>query len=247
MTYISLGKRMMTGCVCLGLLTAPLVLVQHSAQAATQTSASSKAEVRKLLYELTTNRNQYARARAATELGIIADPEALEQLHKSLVTDLSTQVRMTSANAIARINHKASGKRLLQALIVNRGRTDAQIAIIRALGDMKENSRDLVPAILQLLRSPSPFIREVAVESLWKIRDPRASKYLVRLLKTEKELVVKLTLCNVIADFKEPTSIPVLKKISKKADEPADVRTLAKDALEKLEEMGIEAAPEVVH
>jgi HEAT repeat protein len=241
MTYTSLGKHLISGCVCLVVMGAPTVLLQAPVQADTQTSAAQKAEVQYLLKELTTNRNEFARARAATELGIIGATGALEQLHKSLVTDLSTQVRMTSASAIARINQKSSGKRLLQALVINRGRTDAQIAIVRAIGDMKSNSRDLVPAVLQILRSPSPFLREAAVEALWKIDDKSVSKYLIRLLKTEDDLMVQLTLCNVIADFKDPASIPLLEKITKTADRHVDVRNLAQEALDKLDAMGIQA------
>jgi HEAT repeat protein len=241
MTYTSLGKHLISGGVCLAFLGMPGVMLQAPVQAAPQISAVEKAEVKRLLLVLTTDRNQYVRARAATELGMIADPSALEQLHTSLVKDLSTQVRMNSASAIARVNQKSSAKRLLQALLANRGRTDAQIAIIRALGDMRGNSRDLVPALLQLLRSPSPFIREAAVEALWKIGDKKVSKYLVKLLKTEEDTMVKMTLCSTIADYKDPNSIPVLEKISKQADQPVDIRALAQEALDKLSEMGVEA------
>lgn len=239
MTYISFGQCITLGCVCLGLLIAPATLQLSQVQAAPQRSAAEQAEIRTLLKELRINRNQYVRAKAAKELGLIGATEALEQLHESLITDLSTQVRINSAAAIARINQKSSAKRLLQALVVNRGRTDVQIAIVSALGDMRQNARDLVPAILQLLRSPSPFIREAAVEALWKIGDRRVSKYLVRLLKNETEIVVKLTLCAVLPDFRDPTAMPILDKLARKADEPADVRGQAREAYEKMEEMGL--------
>lgn len=243
MAYISFGKRIVTGCVCLSLLAIPWVLHTSQVQAAHQLSASEQAEVRFLLTDLRSNRNQYARAKAAKELGLIGATEALEQLHTSLTEDLSTQVRINCAAAIARINQKPSGRRLLRALITNRGRTDVQIAIVTALGDMRQNARDLVPAILQLLRSPSPFIREAAVEALWKIGDRNVSKYLVKLLKTETEIVVKLTLCTVLPDFRDPAAMPLLQKLARKADEPADVRGQAQEAYDKMEEMGFIPPP----
>lgn len=194
-----------------------------------------------LIQQMVTNKNPYDRALAARELGILRDPKALTRLHDSLLNDTSTQVRISCANAIARINNKASVKRLLAALPVNRGRTDAQLAIIRALGDMKENSREQVPVIVRFLRSPNPFVREATVDALWKIRDYSVSKYLVRLLKIEQETTVKLTLVRLIPDFKDGSAIPVLKDLLKRKEEHADVKALAEDALIKLEEMGITA------
>ncbi|PKL76171.1 MAG: hypothetical protein CVV27_11615 [Candidatus Melainabacteria bacterium HGW-Melainabacteria-1] len=145
---------------------------------------------------------------------------------------------------MARINRKSSINKLLQAIPANRGRTDAQIAIIRALGDMKDNALETVPVLVRFLKSPSPFVREATVEALWKIRpsDPRVVVVLNHLLATEAELPVKLTLTSVIADFRSQDSIPILQKITKRAQENVDVKNLAQDALDELEAMGIETA-----
>lgn len=198
---------------------------------------------RYLLQQLVTNKSPYDRAKAARELGLLMDSKALTRLHDSLLNDTSTQVRISAANAIARINNKASVKRLLAALTVNRGRTDVQLAIIRALGDMKENSREQVPVIVRFLRSPNPLVREATIDALWKIRDYSVSKYLVRLLKVESETTVKLTLVRIIPDFKDPNAIPVLLEVLKRKEENADVKALAEDALVKFEQMGITAPP----
>lgn len=212
------------------------------------------------LEELRSNRVPGQRGQAAKLLGIIGDPKALPQLEKTLISDTNTDVRRAAANAIARINQKSSIPRLLEAISINRGRTDVQLAIIQALGDMGDNSRDIVPVMVKFLRSPSPFVREATVEALWKItahvtvdqlKDPQAyaqmdaqrkkvAHLLNQLLKTEDELVVKLTLTSEIADFRDPETIPILKKIVDKANEHVDVRSLARDALDKLEEMGVE-------
>jgi HEAT repeat protein len=243
MTYIPLGKRMITGCVCLALAGIPLVFQSQSAQAATQSSASNLAEVNHFLMELRSNRNHYSRAKAATELGLLGHPAALEQLHISLISDMSEQVRINAVGAIARINQKKSVHRLWNAMLVNRKRTDVQIAIVVAIGDMGKNSTDMVPRILQLLNSPNMFMREAAIDALWKIGDHRASKYLVRLLKKESEITVKVTLCRILPDFKDPQAMPVLEKLSRNPEEKPDVRALAQEALDKMEEMGLKAPP----
>ncbi len=191
------------------------------------------------LNDLRTNRNPNVRARAASYLGVLKNPKALDALHSSLVSDVSEQVRINSANAIARINSKPSAKKLLQAIGSNRGKTDVQIAIIRALGDMRSNTKEFVPVIMRFLRSPSPYVREAVVEALWKIQDPRSVKVMNALIDREKELVVKLTLMRYIADFKSPESIPLLRKRARDPKEHLDVRSLARDAIDKLEAMGL--------
>lgn len=207
-------------------------------QAQQASKASDEADYQRFIHVLTHERNRWERARAATQLGIQGDARALPQLHKSLVTDISDQVRINSANAIARINKKASVTKLLRAIPVNRGKTDVQLSIIRAIGDMKDNARDVVPVLIRFLRSPSPYIREATIEALWKIREPRLkiSKIFNRLLEQEEELVVKLTLVGYIADFRDPDSLPILEKIAAKSNEHVDVKTLARDAIEKLEQ-----------
>lgn len=196
-------------------------------------------EIKRFLTALQTERNEWERARAATWLGVLEADEALEQLHKSLTSDVSNQVRINASNAIARINKKASVKKLVAAIPDNRGRTDVQLSIIRALGDMKTNASEAIPVLVRFLRSPSPYVREATVEALWKIRDPRVVGVLNRLLEQEKELVVKLTLTSVIADFRSPDSVTILENIVKRANEHVDVKTNARDALDKLAQMGL--------
>lgn len=196
-------------------------------------------EIKRFLKALQTERNEWERARAATWLGVLEADEALEQLHKSLTSDVSNQVRINAANAIARINKKSSIKKLVAAIPDNRGRTDVQLSIIRALGDMKTNAAEAIPVLVRFLRSPSPYVREATVEALWKIRDPRVVDVLNRLLEHEKELVVKLTLTSVIADFRSPDSVTILENITKRANEHVDVKTNARDALDKLAQMGL--------
>ncbi len=191
------------------------------------------------LYVLTHERNGWERARAATQLGILGDPVALEQLHKSLLSDTQPQVRINSANAIARINRKSSSKKLLQALPVNRGKTDVQLAIIRAVGEMGSNSKEYTPVIMRFLKSPNPYVREVTVEALVNINDSRAVPVLNKLLEIEEELVVKLTLTKLIVKFKSASSIPILEKIASRQKEHMDVKALARDSLDKLAEMGV--------
>lgn len=190
--------------------------------------------------DLKTNRNPNIRARAASYLGVLKDPAALPSLHQSLISDIDEQVRMNAANAIARINQKASAKKLLQAIRANRSKTDVQIAIIRALGNMPDHSREYLSVITNFLRSPNPYIRETVVEALWHIRDPRSVRVMNLLIEREKELVVRLSLMKYIADFKSPASIPLLKKVAANSKEHLDVRSLARDAIDKLEAMGLE-------
>lgn len=204
-----------------------------------QAQESKAEEVRYFLNNLKTERNEWERAHAATWLGILGAEETLEQLHKSLVADVSNQVRINAANAIARINKKSSVKKLLAAIPTNRGRTDVQLSIIRALGDMKSNATEAVPVLIRFLRTPSPYVREATVEALWKIRDPRVIEVLNRLLEQEQELVVKMTLTSVIADFRSPDSIPILEAVSQRANENVDVKANARDALEKMAQMGL--------
>lgn len=230
----------------LGVFTAALFcygtgqLVFETLPAQAQVKKETRAqEIQRFLKALQTERNEWERARAATWLGVLEADEALEQLHKSLTSDVSNQVRINASNAIARINKKASVKKLVAAIPDNRGRTDVQLAIIRALGDMKEHSVDAIPVLVRFLRTPSPYVREATVEALWKIRDPRVTDVLNRLLEQEQELVVKLTLTSVIADFRSPESVAILERITKRANEHVDVKANARDALEKLAQMGL--------
>ena len=217
-------------------------------------------EVKRYIQVLQTERVPGERGQAAKLLGMLEDPIALDVLHKALISDTNTDVRRACANAIARINQKSSVPRLLEAIKLNRGRTDVQLAIIQALGDMGETTRDVVPVIVTFLRSPSPFVREATVEALWKItatipadklKEPRSysemakqrdkvSRVLNSLLSTEKELNVLLTLTSLIADFRDPASVPILTKVSENKKAHVDVQSLARDALEKLEHMGVE-------
>ena len=225
-----------------------------------QDMQNKEQEMRRYIKVLQTERVPGERGQAAKLLGMIGDARALDALHKSLISDTNTDVRRASANAIARINKKSSVSLLLDAIKLNRGRTDVQLAIIQALGDMGDNSRDIVPVLVSFLRSPSPFVREATVEALWKItaiipsdksKDSRAyselatqrgkvSHVLNALLSSEDEINVKLTLVSKLADFRDPASIPVLKKVSESSKEHVDVRSLARDALEKLDAMGVE-------
>lgn len=234
----------------------PMVITpQPLAYAAEMTAAQKNALMKKYMKALHTERNQYNRAKAAKELGILGDARALPQLHKTLVTDVSPQVRINSAYAIGRINQKSSVKKLLMALGQQKGiksnQVDVLLAIIQAIGDMGEAVRldrlkgketytidsHTVSSLRRLLGQPSPFIREAAVESLWKIRDYSVSKSLIYLLATEAELIVKLTLVQYIADFKDARAIPVLDRLIKDPKEHIDVKAMAQDAKDKLEIM----------
>lgn len=199
----------------------------------------TRAEALKFLKVLKTERNQWERAQAAKWLGILADPIALDQLHASLVSDTSPQVRINSANAIARINQKSSVKKLLQAIAPNRGKTDVQLSIIRALGNMRKNSLEVVPVMVNFLKSPSPHVREATVEALWKIGDLRVAPILNKLMEKEEDLSVKMTLAKVLPDFKNPASLAVLEKVAARTNENLDVKALARDAVDKMLEMGI--------
>lgn len=203
--------------------------------------AASKAEVSKYLKQLQTNPSQWVRAEAARQLGILREASVLPQLHKSLLQDISKQVRINSANAIALINKKSSVPQLMASIKPNNGKTDVQLAIIRALGDMRSHSLSEVPTLVRFLKSPNQFVREATVEALWKIRpkDPRVINVLNKLLEEERELVVKLTLANVIADFKNPQTAEVLVKVLKRTDENVDVRALAQESLDKLVAAGV--------
>ena len=218
-------------------------MIHVPVQAASMSMSQKTNLLNKYMKSLKTERNQYNRAKAAKELGILGDPRALEQLHRSLVTDVSPQVRINSAYAIGRINKKSSVKPLLRSLAKQKGlksnQVDVLLAIIQAVGDMGKNARDkhTISSIKRLMRSPSPFIREAAIESLWKIRDYSVSPALVYLLATENELIVKLTLTQYIADFKDGNAIPVLERMLKDPKEHIDVKAMAQDALDKLSMM----------
>lgn len=217
--------------------TGQLVYLPESAPA----HAAENAGVATHLKELKTNPSQWTRAEAARQLGILRSKSALSQLHSSLIKDISKQVRINSANAIARINEKSSVPKLMEAIKLNSGKTDVQLAIIRAVGDMRNHSLETVPTLVRFLRSPNQFVREATVEALWKIRpkDPRVIHVLNTLMEEEDSLVVKLTLANVIADFKDPSTGPVLVKVLKRTDEHVDVRGLAQESLDKLVAMGV--------
>lgn len=220
-------------------------------QAPAYAAPAMNAQVQQNLKELRTNTNPFLRTNAAQQLGIILAaphpvvPEVLDQLHKTLISDTNMLVRIAAANAIARINQKSSVDKLMAAIPTNRGKADVQLAIIRALGDMRQNSLSTVPTLVRFLRSPNEFVREQTVDALWKIRpkDPRVARALNQLLAQEEELVVKLTLTIVIADFRSAESIPVLQKIVKNTDERLEVKALAQEALDKLAAMGIKAPP----
>lgn len=228
----------------LGVLTAALIIYGPGQFVHISLSAEAKTpyktmNAKQYLYVLTHERNSSERAQAATQLGILGDAAALEQLHKSLLSDTQLQVRINSANAIARINKKPSVKKLLQALSVNRGKTDVQLAIIRAIGNMGSNSKEYTPVVMRFLKSPNPYVREVTVEALVNIQDSRALPVLNKLLEIEQELVVKLTLTKLIVNFKSASSIPILEKIALRPKEHMDVKALARDSLDKLAEMGV--------
>lgn len=227
------------GVIAAGLLFGALPPMTAPSYAKDTSRIPQKQKLDAYLNDLQTNRDPNVRARAASYLGILKDAEALPALHKSLVSDVEEQVRINAANAIARINRKASVKQLLQAIRPNRGKTDVQISIIRALGDMGDNSKEYLTVITNFLRSPSPYIREAVVEALWKIRDPRSTRIMNGLVEREKELVVRLSLMKYIADFKSPDSIPLLQKVADNPREHVDVRSLARDAIDKLEAMGL--------
>lgn len=222
--------------VCLG--TSPFMATPTFAKDMSRVPQKQKLD--SYVNDLQTNRDANVRARAASYLGVLKDPEALPALHQSLITDVDDQVRMNAANAIARINQKSSAKKLLQAIRPNRSKTDIQIAIIRAMGNMPEHSREYLSVITNFLRSPNPYIREAVVEALWKIRDPRSVRVMNLLVEREKELVVRLSLMKYIADFKSPASLPLLRKVAASSKEHLDVRSLARDAIDKLEAMGLE-------
>lgn len=199
--------------------------------------------------DLSTDRSFQNRGRAAIELGVYGHPKALEALHKSLNHDVSSQVRIAAANAIARINSKDSIPKLILSLKMNniRSRRDVQLAIIRGFGEMGANSKGIVHRIMRLLKSKNAFVREATVEALWKIsketNDYSVGIYLIRLLKIEKDLSTKLMITSIISDFENPKAFAVLQAMIDNPEEKDRLKELAHEQIKKLEEKGFDPPP----
>ncbi|MDX1967662.1 MAG: HEAT repeat domain-containing protein [Planctomycetaceae bacterium] len=128
--------------------------------------------------------NVQIRQRAVDALGEIANPAALDRLIVTLRADSATEVRMAAAKALGQFKSAKALKSLEEALDDD---LTVRCRAISALGDIGDASS--LPALLAMLKDPTPEVRYHASQSLAHIGHQNSRKPLEELLGDENPMV----------------------------------------------------------
>ncbi len=121
------------------------------------------------------NPSAEVRTQAASALGALKDPVAIEPLKKLLV-DPSNEVKRAAVFALAQINERHVGS--LPLLLLGNQDPDVRCAAAQVLGRLRDK-RAVEPLQFILMEDQNPWVRYEAAQSLGEIGDPRAIPVLV--------------------------------------------------------------------
>ncbi|MEQ8189689.1 MAG: HEAT repeat domain-containing protein [Candidatus Eremiobacterota bacterium] len=157
------------------------------------------------------DRDPEVRSAAATSLGQIKDPKALEELTKALEEDGDVNVRRLASIAIGEIGEERSVPVLIKKLddkFLNVATSSADglvkigIPSVKPLVEVIENrlaadalmkiGEPSVDELIKALGSENENIRTIAAKCLGKIKSERAVKFLVRELKNNSDKTLKI-------------------------------------------------------
>jgi len=163
------------------------------------------------LLEMLHDRDPEVRSAAATSLGQIKDPKALEELTKALEEDSDVNVRRLASIAIGEIGQESSVPVLIkklddQFLNVATSSADSLIKIgnpsVKPLVEVIENrlaadalikiGEASVDELIKALTSENENIRTIAAKCLGKIKSEKSVKFLVRELKNNSDKTLKI-------------------------------------------------------
>jgi|GEM_PF-5179596 len=174
------------------------------------------------------------RAAAATFLGSIEEPKAVEALINALSDD-GLNVRPSAIEALGRIGDKRATTPLLQILENKQENKYTRSYAAKALGGIKD-SRAVQP-LIAALSDNALELRCASAEALGEIGDRRALEPLVK--KSQQRFREKWPVrrCAVegLGHFRDQQSINALKNILNAFFENREVKTAARTSLEKIQ------------
>ncbi len=184
-----------------------------SVRAAAQSAlARFGARVLERLLAMVANPAAEVRTQAASALGALKDPVAIEPLKKLLV-DPSNAVKRAAVFALAQINEQHVGS--LPLLLLGNQDPDVRCAAAQVLGRLRDK-RAVEPLQYLLTEDVSPWVRYEAAQSLGEIGDRRAVPVLVERMADEApqvriaalKAVARLSLEDKISDLQRVFSDP---------------------------------------
>ncbi len=170
--------------------------------------------------------NEDVREAAATALGVLRQPEAVEPLAQALTYDESADVRAAAANALAKLQQPEAVEPLVQALASD-ANEDVRGAAAESLGDL--HSPDALPPLLEARSNdPSPKVRSATDDALNEFD----LQELTEALEEDDDPSVRAAAAQVLGERGDPSAIDEL--VNALQDDEEQVREAAGEALRQL-------------
>lgn len=194
-------------------------------------------EAREPLLTALSDPDPSVRATAATALGNLEVPEALEPLTERALEDPRWEVRFAAVGALAKFGDAALGV-IIRAL----GDEDYWVRwqAVTALG--QNGSERVIPLLVRQLREHRWRIREAAACALGKLRATEAVKPLLGLLRRDEEVMVQVAAAQALGEIGAPAAVGPLNRALN--GESHRLRAAARQALERIGTPGAQAVLE---
>lgn len=179
-------------------------------------------------------RRDLRRVYAAAILGEIGDPAAVQPLVRAL-RDASDDLRCQASGALAKFGSEAVEP--LTAMLTD-GNPEVRIVAAGVLGDTGDPAA--IEPLINALRDRDPDVRGAAGGALIRMGDAAVDPLIMATKDADSN--VRLYAAGALKYIGDPRAIDTLRNLT--LDEDADVRSVAEDAIDKIQMVRGEAAPE---
>jgi HEAT repeat protein len=146
------------------------------------------------------SKNERVRSGAAMALGRIRVPDSIPLLVRVL-GDPSPTVRRNVVRALGQFR----GDEVIDALVMALGDPDLEVQEY-ASNALADRGPDILPILIEDLRSPDPLVRKNVISALRKIGDKKAVVPVIKMLDDSDE-VVRMFAVSALMEFKDPRAI----------------------------------------
>jgi HEAT repeat protein len=183
----------------------------------------------KPLIKILSDPEDEVRAAAVLALGLIEDKNALFPLIDCL-EDQNSQVRINALVALSQLGDPRAIDPIIEMINTEADEIVQQMAIL-ALGPLGEGDKRIIPPLVDRLHSESSQIRQYAVVSLGRTKQPEIIEPLLKIINDE-DPYVRRACASALSDIKDPATVKEF--IERLKDSSAEIRETAANALGKL-------------
>jgi len=169
------------------------------------------------------------RAASVLALGLIEDKNALFPLIDAL-EDNSIQVKLNALAALAQLGDPRGIDPIVEIIENEKDLGVRQMAIL-SLGPLGQSDTRIIAPLVKLLGSPDPQIRQYAIISLGRTKNPEIVEPLIKVINDEDPFV-RRACATALSEIKDP--ITVKEFIKRLKDTSEDIRETAARTLGKL-------------